>query len=196
MRVSDITPPMRPLQPTPYDPDIIDDFHSPITVSLGELIRNSVIVWGAPEMRWDAYDDKQYWRVSQKIEQHYWSRDIGFSTPGEFKRQFVRHMDEIMPKWKHAYAALEKGVDLLRVSDVYGKSRDVDSDFPATQLDATKNDYASNANDHEYESVTDGDWLERMKRLKSYNDIDLEIVESCDILFSSLLTVNINGGNY
>lgn len=185
-----------PLGETPYEPEMIDEFHSTSTVSLGELIRYSVIVWGAPEMMWDYYDLQQYWRVCQKLEQRYWHRDIGFNTPGEFKQQLVRHMNEVMPKWKYAYKMLSENMNLLRVADLYGKNRTVNSDFPATQLDAEHNDYASTADDHEFETVTDGDWLERIERLKSYNDIDLEIVKSCDILFSSLITVNMNGGTY
>lgn len=183
-----------PYEPNEWNPDEVDDFHSPATITLGELIRYGVVVWGEPDTMWDYYDEKQYWRVCEKIEHHYWSRDIGFNNPGEFKRQFVRHMNEIMPKWKLAYKQLDAGVDLMRVGDSYGKSRDVDSDFPATQLNADQSDYASDASDHEYENVTDGDWLSRVKALGEYNDIDLEIVNSCEMLFSCLLTVNMNGG--
>lgn len=179
-----------PSQQTPDD----DEFHSVMSISLGELIRYGVVVWGEPDVMFDFYDEKQYWRLCEKIEHHYWSREIGFNNPGEFKRQLVRHLNEIMPKYKLAYKTLDSGVDLMRVGDVFGKSRDVNSDFPATQLNAEHSDYASGANDHEFENVTDGDFFERVKRLNDYNDIDMEIVLSCEILFSCLLTSNMNGG--
>lgn len=180
-------------EPIEYAPDF-DEFHSITTISLGELIRDGVCVWGEPLWLWDYYDIKQYYRVSEKIEQHYWNRDIGFATPNDFRREFIRHMNENMPKWKMAYKAVDDKINLMHDSNTYGKNRSVASDFPATQLNAELSDYASNANDYQFESVHDGDYFDRIVKLKQYNDIDTEIVNSCEKLFSCLFTVNLNGG--
>lgn len=170
-----------------------EDFHSVVSISLGELIRWGFVVWGEPSWTWDFYDEKQYWRVCEKIENHYWGREIGVLPPGAWKREFMRKMNEIMPKYKLAYKALDDGVALMRTGDQYGKSRDVGSEFPATQLGAD-NDYASDATDREYETVDEGDYLERAERLRGYDDIDLQIVDEMETMFSALLTTHMNGG--
>lgn len=171
-----------------------EDFHSPVTISLGELIRDGVVVWGEPEWMWDYYDIKQYWRVSEKIENHYWDRQIGVLPPGSWRREFVRTMNEIMPKYKLAYKALEDQNSILVNEDRYGKERRVGSDFPATLISPRNQDYASDASDREYEDVVQGNTLDQLAKLSEYDDIDLQIVERVDRLFTSLITVNMNGG--
>lgn len=171
-----------------------EDFHSVISISFGELVRTGFVVWGEKAWRWDAYDEKQYWRVCEKIENHYWNRDIAIVPPGDWRREFMRTMNEIMPKFKLAYRALNDGITLMQVADDYGKSRTVGSDFPATQLQPTTQDYASNAADNEYENLHEGDYLERVDKLQSYVDIDTQIVYTIEPLFSCLLTVSMNGG--
>lgn len=155
---------------------------------MGELIRDGYVVWGEPDWMWDYYDIKQYWRVTEKIERRYYHREIGIIPPGAWRLEFIRTMNEIMPKYKLAYKALE-GADLMRVGDDYGKSRVVASDFPATQLNGADNDYASDASDREYEDVHEGDFLERVEALKRYDDIDKQIVDELEPLFSCLFTV-------
>lgn len=170
-----------------------EDFHSVMSITLGELIREGFVVWGEPLWTWDYYDEKQYWRVTEKIENHYWTRDIGVLPPGDWRREFMRKMNEIMPKYKLAYKALDDGITLMRTGDDYGKSRTIGSDFPATQLQENQ-DYASDASDNEYENVREGDYLDRIEKLKNYDDIDLQIVNEIEPLFSCLVTANMNGG--
>lgn len=175
--------PYEPAQPTP-------EFHAVISISLGELVEVGFIDWNDDSWHWDAYDEAQYKRLCAKIEAHYWDREIGVLTPGAWKREFMRKMNEIMPKYKLAYQAVA-GVSLMRIGDDYGKSRTIGSDFPATQLKPNQ-DYASDASDNEFENVREGDYLDRMKQLKSYDDIDLEIINEMETMFSCLMTVNIN----
>lgn len=170
-----------------------EEFHAVVGVPMGELLREGFIVWGEPAWLWDYYDEKQYWRVCEKLENHYWDREIGVLPPGAWRREFIRKMNEIMPKYKLAYRALADGVTLMRTGDDYGKSRTIGSDFPATQL-KNNQDYASDASDNEYENVHEGDYLERIELLKGYDDIDLQIVNDMETMFTSLFTVNMNGG--
>ena len=182
------------LRTTPYrpiNPGVIEDFHAPITIQLGELIRDGYVIWGEPDWMWDYYDIKQYWRVSEKIEHHYFYRDIAITPPGAWRLEFVRTMNEIMPKYKLAYRQLDAGVDIMRTGEDYGKSRVVGSDFPATQLSTENNDYASDASDREYDDLHDGDWMDRVARLRDYDDIDLMIVKDIEPLFSCLITGNV-----
>lgn len=170
-----------------------EDFHGIMSIQFCELFRWGFIVWGEPSWAWDYYDEKQYWRVCEKLENHYWQREIGVLPPGAWKMEFMRRMNEIMPKYKLAYKALDDGVSLMRTEDTYGKTRDVDSEFPATQL-SENNDYASNASDREFETLHEGDYLDRVEKLQAYNDIDLQIVNDMETMFSCLLTSHMNGG--
>lgn len=168
------------------------DFHAVISITLGELINSGMIDWDAADWKWDYYDEEQYTRVCKKIEDHYWDREIGILPPGLWKRRYLNKMNEIMPKYKYAYNLIERGVDILQNSDTYYKGRNVYSDFPATQLKTDNQDYASNANDSENETVSYGNFLDTMAKLKDYNDVDVMIVEELEPLFSCLYTVNIN----
>lgn len=170
-----------------------EDFHAVVSIQFCELIRWGFIVWGEPSWTWDYYNEKQYWRLCEKIENHYWMREIGVLPPGAWKREFMRRMNEIMPKYKLAYKALDDGISLMRTNDSYGKTRDVNSEFPATQLGGNQ-DYASNATDHEFENINEGDYLDRVDKLQAYNDIDYQIIQDLETVFSSLFTVNMNGG--
>lgn len=175
----------------PYEPSApTPEFHAVISISLGELVEAGFIDWTDDSWHWDAYDDAQYARLNTKIENHYWDREIGVLPPGSWKREFIRKMNEIMPKYKLAYQAADNA-SLMRVGDDYGKSRTIGSNFPATQLKPNQ-DYASDANDNEYENVREGDYLDRIERLKAYDDIDLQIIDQLETMFSCLMTVNMN----
>lgn len=176
----------------PYEPSsATPEFHAIVSVSLGELVKDGFIDWTDASWHWDEYDETQYNRVCAKIEAHYWDREIGVLPPGAWKREFLRKMNEIMPKYKLAYQAVTDGISLMRVGDDYGKGRTIDSNFPATQLKPNQ-DYASDASDNEYENVREGDYLDRMERLKAYDDIDLQILNDLESMFSCLMTVNMN----
>ena len=175
-----------------------EDFHAVMSITLGELMKWGLIVWGEPEWTWDYYDEKQYWRMSQKIEQHYWYREIGILPPGQWRMEFIRTMNEIMPKYKLMYRALDdaasNGTDvLMRTGTTYGKGRNVGSTFPATQI-RENSDYASDATDNQYETQVEGNYLDQADRLSEYRDTDLRIINELERLFSSLLTASMNSG--
>ena len=88
-----------------------------------------------------------------------------------------------------------RGVNIYpgQIASVLEEFRDVDSEFPATQL-SENNDYASNASDREFETLHEGDYLDRVEKLQAYNDIDLQIVNDMETMFSCLFTSHMNGG--
>lgn len=170
------------------------DFHSVITIQLGELVNWGWIDWSDPSWRWDAYDDDQYERVCKKIEDHYWNREISMLPPGDWKRRFLNLLNEIMPKYKKMYELVDEGnFNIMQNSDEYYKGRNVYSDFPQTRL-AGNQDYASDSNDHEYERIVEGSPVDKLNDyLEIYRDIDLMIVKDLEVMFSSLISVNLNG---
>lgn len=177
----------------PYDmSDAPRDFHAVVTVTLGELITDKWVDWTKPSWHWDSYNDEQYTRVCEKFNNHFWDREIGVLPPGSWKREVLRKFNEIMPKYKLVYQALENGVDILQDSDTYGKNRNVFSDFPATQIAPQNQDYASNATDNQFETIVQGNFLEKMEKIKDYNDIDLMIINDMDSLFSCFYSVSLN----
>lgn len=163
-----------------------------MSVTLGELVDGGMIDINDPAWHWDAYDDDQYKRVWRKIQQHYWRREIGVLPPGDWHREFMRKMNEIMPKYKPFYKALADGTNILATAEVYGKNRSVNSDFPATQLKPGVNDYASNAADYQHDTITQGDWMEKARQVQSYDDVDLMIVNEIGSLFTSILTPGVS----
>lgn len=167
------------------------DFHSVVTISLGELLHDGVIVWDEPEMLWDYFDKEQFWRVTKAVEERYWDREIGVLPISSWKRRYVGRMNELMRKLRLAYAKLD-GANLMQTSDSFSKNRSVGSAFPATQLKPTTQDYASDAADYEGETVVEGNYVEQANLLKEYDDLDLQLVDYVDVLFSSLFTVNSN----
>ena len=170
-----------------------DDFHAVQTITLGELLHDGVIVWDMPELKWDAYNDQQFWRVSEKVQEHYWDRELGVLPVRSWMREYRRKMNEIMPKLKPAYAALEsEDFNFMQNADSYSKGRTVGSSFPATQLKPNQ-DYASGASDSENETVNEGNYYASVARLQDYDDLDYQLVKHVDSLFSSIWTSNVNG---
>ena len=167
------------------------DFHAVVTITLGELLHDGVVVWDEPEMMWDAYNDEQFWRVTKAVEERYWDREIGILPISSWKRRYVGRLNELMRKLRLAYEKLD-GANLMQRSDDFYKGRTVGSAFPATQLKPTTQDYASDAADAENERVIEGNYVEQANLLKEYDDLDLQLVDYVDVLFSSLFTVNSN----
>ena len=99
-----------------------------------------------------------------------------------------------MPTLKPLYAAVDgnSGV-MLSDMDTWHKMRTVFSDFPATQL-AENQDYASNATDNQYETIANGDFMDKVNRIRNgdYVDIDVLLLEHLETCFSPLWTININ----
>ena len=167
------------------------DFHSVVTISLGELLHEGVIVWDEPEMMWDYYDKEQFWRVTKAVEERYWDRELGILPVRAWMRRFVGRMNEMMDRLRPAYEKV-KSANLMQVSDDFFKGRTVGSAFPATQLKPSTQDYASDAADAENERVIEGNYFQQTELLKEYTGLDQQLVDYLDPLFSSLFTVNSN----
>lgn len=169
------------------------DWHATVSIQLGELIEGGLFDWeNDPELMWDAYSSEQYKRVCEKFVNRYFYREIGIIPYGQWKLAYVRRMNEIMPKYKPMYAALDEGVDILSESDEWGKRRSIFSDFPATML-GDNQDYASTGNDEQHESISRGSWFDIAKNIGYYDDVDVMVLNELEPIFSSLLTVSING---
>lgn len=170
------------------------EFHSAISIQLGELIEWGWVKWDDPTWHWDAYNDEQYERLCKKIEDRYWFREIGILPPGQWKREYLRKLNEIMPKYKILYKMIDdNGINIMQDGDEYHKERDVFSEFPQTRL-AGDQDYASNGTDKEYEHLREGSTLDKLEQFaRRYRDVDVMILDDLEVLFSSLSTVSLNG---
>lgn len=179
----------------PYNRELTSshrDFHAVETITLGELVDWGWIDWTDNTWRWDAYNDEQYNRLTKKIEARYWTREIGILPPGEWKRAFIRKMNEIAPKYNMLYKLIDDGINILQDNDTYHKERSVNSEYPQTRIGGNQ-DYASSGYDNEYETIIEGSPLDKIEKLQNtYQDVDVRILDEIEILFSSLLSMNIN----
>jgi hypothetical protein len=172
------------------------DYHAVTTITLGELLAPGGIDWTTPQWSWrdDAYNDTQYSRCCKKIENRYYDRELGVMPPGRWRRHLLRLIAEIMPVLKPLYELADGNPGIFMTdNDTWHKTRTVFSDFPATQL-ATGQDYASNATDTEYETVTNGNYMDKVKAIRQgdYVDIDVLLLEHLEECFSPLWTVSMN----
>lgn len=171
--------------------DNLPDYHAVYSIQLCELVNGGFKPFG--EKRWkklDWYSDEVRTRIEEKILARYWYREIGIFPAGEWRHELTRKMGEILPKYKHLYAAIADGVSILQDADTYTKERVVYSDFPATQINESINDYARSANDKQNETITEGNYLDKADIiLNRYNDIDVMILDELEVCFSCLLSV-------
>ncbi len=183
---------MAQLTPPNYDDFYIDsEFHDVVTLALGELWK---LGWfNLSDESWDfpKYSQEQHERLCKKILDHYYMRNIGVLPLAAWKREFLRKLNEIMPKYIVLYKKIDEKPDMYNATDEYFKSRNVMSDFPQTQLGGNQ-DYASVGNDNQYEKIHDGTILDLSEKMQSFDDIDLQIVNELECLFSCLFTINLN----
>lgn len=174
-------------KPEDYEPE--PEFHAVLTISLGELIQSGVFDCEDPSWRWDAYSSEQYSRLMRKIRDRYYWREISCLPILRWKTEFLRKLNEIMPKYKLLYKRIEEGLPILSDSSEYGKSRDIMSTFPQTMLSGANQDYASSGNDREYEIIREGSTIAKIMELKRYDDVDVMILDEMESLFSPLMSV-------
>lgn len=179
----------------PEDWDICrrPDYHAVVTIQLCELIEGDFFDLSRED--WDfgpKFSDEQHARLCDKITNHYYYREIALIPPGMWKREFLRFMNEIMPKYIPWYKLIADGMAVGQTSEWY-KSRHIFSDFPQTSLAGRNQDYASSGNDTEYERIRTADPLDVAERIRSYDDVDAAIIKEMEPLFSCMFTVNING---
>ena len=174
------------------DIDKTKGWRSPISLVLGELIEDGLINFSEEVWDFDSYDAEQRDRIYTKLEARYRYRSIGIIPLARWRRRLIGQLNESMDKYKWAYKALEDGIDPLQVAGRYRKYRNIDSDFPQTLLSENQ-DYASFGTDFEEEEITQGDWLEFLQKLKKSKGVDELLLDELEGLFSSLMTVSING---
>lgn len=182
---------MERIEPLDLEGIIESEFRDVVTLALGELYEDG---WfDLSDSSWDfpKYSDEQHERLCGKILDHYYMRCIGVLPLGQWKREFLRKLNEIMPKYIVLYKYIDENPDSWNSTDEYYKGRNITSDFPQTRL-AGNQDYASTGLDTEYERLKAGSILELAELLKSYDDVDLQIVNELECLFSCLMTVNMN----
>ena len=184
-----------PIIPDDWDVSKQHDYHAVVTIQLCELANDGFFDLSRDD--WDfgpKYSPEQHTILCEKITNHYWFREIALIPPGIWKREFLRKMNEIMPKYMSLYALREEGYNIGAESEYY-KSRNIYSDFPQTSLQGETQDYASTGNDVEYERIKQLSPIELYKKLDDYDykDVDAMIIKEIEPLFSCLLTVNVNG---
>lgn len=192
------------MTPNDLDPDTPDytpgeprsEWHQVMSVTLGELLVPGGVDWDDPAWSWrdDAYDDTQYTRCCRKIENRYYDREIGVLPAGRWRRHLLRLISEIMPALRPLYAAADGNPGImLSDMDTWHKMRAVFSDFPATQLSQGQ-DYATNATDTQYETVTNGNFMDKLAMIKrgDYVDMDVLLLDHLEQCFSPLWSVHLN----
>lgn len=169
------------------------DWHAVTSIQLGELIEGGAFDWeNDKSLLWDYYNEDQYKRVCQKFVNHFFYREIGIIPFGQWRLAYVRRLNEIMPKYKYIYKALDDGIDYLQDYSEYGKERNVFSNFPATQL-GDNQDYADNGTDREYEHIRQSNFFDILEKISKISDVDVLILNECETLFSTFLYENVNG---
>lgn len=163
-----------------------------VTITLGELVEDGWIDFSKAAWRFPQYSDEQHKRLCKKIVNHFYTRELGVLPPLNWKREFLRKLDEIMPKYITLYKYLdENGANGLNATDEQYKSRNIVSDFPQTQLGGNE-DYATMGTDHQYERIRSESIFDYVSKISSYDDVDLLIINELESMFSCLYTVNLN----
>lgn len=175
-----------------YNEYINPEYHAVFSIQLCELINDGWIDFSSEDWDFDYYNEEQRNRFWKKFTRRFYWREIGITPPGQWKWEVLRKLDEIMPKYKPIYQMLDEGQNIFQHYGEYGKSRNIFSEFPQTQLGGNE-DYASNGTDREHEEIYLGDWIDQLAKIKNYNDVDVMILNEMETMFSCMFTVNING---
>lgn len=174
------------------EPDNARGWRSVMSMPLGEMIETGLIDFSKPEWDFDYFDREQRDRLYQKLTRRYYFRDIGVLPPARWRMRLIGSLNELMDKYKWAYQALKDGIDPLQASNRYRRYVNIDSDFPQTLLSKNQ-DYASYGTDFEEEETIQNDFLDFLLRLRRAKGVDEALLDELEPLFSSLITVNING---
>ena len=174
------------------DVNVANGWRSPISLVLGELIEDGVIDFSSELWNFDSFNQEQRDRIYRKLEARFRYRSIGIIPFQRWRRRLLATMNEQMAKLKWAYQALEDGTDPMQAGSRYRKYRNIDSDFPQTLLSQNQ-DYASYGTDFEEEEIMQKAWLEFLAQLKDASGVDEILLDALEPLFSSLITVSMNG---
>lgn len=170
--------------------DMEADWHSVVTIQLCELVEAGFCDDHMTGWEWPKYTDAQDTQLRGKLVQHFWYREISLVPPGIWKHEFIRKMNEVMPKYVPLYRLLDESPELFGGDSEWYKGRDVYSDFPQTQLSGDNGDYASSGNDREFQRIRQEDVIDVVAKLREYDDVDLLVIDDMDSMFSCMFTVN------
>ena len=180
------------------NPDVPNAYFS---ITLGELLYKDeytepVFSWtGVMDWSEFAFSPEQYERVCAMFEAKYYWEEI--SEPGNYQK-WLRLLAytikyELCPKYNKLYELeANKELQLLPITSQFGKSREIESEFPETLLSGNS-DYASFGKDREYEDIKHGDVLERLLLIQEkYRSIDQLFVEELQPFFAMIYSTNLN----
>lgn len=143
------------------------------------------------EMDSDPFTSDQMERFKVKFLRRYKPRVLGLMPPNVWRNELERMLGEVLPKYRVLYAKLDQGADPMASSDYYGKNRTVHSSFPATQLNTRVEDYASSADDHEFETFTVDDFMSKVVQLQeAYQDADVLLLDTLESLFDCMVPID------
>lgn len=177
----------------PVDPYPSREYHNAITITWGELRDAGIIDWSSSMFAWDYYDDEQKLRLEKMMDGRFWFREISAIPPEVWRMQFIEKLNEAMAVAKLMYKILDERPNVLTQLDEYHKSRSIGSDFPATLLNGSGGDYASDGRDYEYETVRDGDLITAMAALQQFRHPDIYVLDKLEACFTNLVSLNVNG---
>lgn len=176
-----------------YSTYYFDDWHATFTIKLGQEIEEGLINFSDSSWDFDSFDEEQRNRFWEKFKNRFYWRERGIRNFKHWKWEVLRKLNEVMPKYKLLYQAIADGNDrIMAVYNEYGKSRNIYSEFPQTLL-SNNQDYASSGVDREHENIYDGDYLERVEKFKTYDDVDVMLLNEFNTFFSSMESMSING---
>lgn len=178
----------------PYEPiENINQWHDTYSLQLGECIENGIVDFSQPEYDFDSINAEQRNRIYDLITNHYYFYELVIMPVKIWRIELVRTLNETMLKCRRLYEMLDSGFNPLNSETEYGKKRQVFSDFPQTRLSSQNQDYASNANDTEYEIDRTGDELNRYNDyVKSWKHPDMILIESVATCFNGMISQGLN----
>ena len=172
----------------------LSDWHAVFTIQLGELIESGIVDFNKAAWNFDAFDAEQRKRLYSKLTERYRYAEVSMVPILRWRQALVAKLNEIMPKYKPLYKAIAEGVNPLSSGDEYHKERTVYSNYPQTALAPTNQDYAHDGTDREYETLRDGDFLEKAILIRDeYQDVDAMILDELSTMFVPLFAANVNG---
>lgn len=175
----------------PGKPESPDEYFDGSTITYAELEAAGFIDWDADAWHVAWYSDETKARLVGKIRARFANRNIGVLPPYQWRREIVRKLNEVAPKYNMMYKALESA-SILDAADTYSKGRSVYSDFPQTQLKGAAEDYASTGTDTESETVQRRPMWESLENIKTIQDVDAYVLDELEFAFSSLMVVQVD----
>lgn len=175
----------------PGKPDSPAEYYDGSTITYAELEEAGFIDWDSDAWAVAWYSPEVKARLVGKIRARFASRNIGVLPPYQWRREVVRKLNEIAPKYNAMYKALETS-SILDMSDTYSKGRSIYSDFPQTQLKGASEDYASTGTDTESETVQRRPMWESLQNIKTIQDVDAYVLDELEFAFSGLMVVQVD----